>query len=315
MPPRIKSSGERPNIESVKSIYRYLTTVRQYELLKPDFFSVTYRSEHADDRYTPVEATRRIARHLRERGFRAVPHLTAVGKNADTPLIAADAYWSDAMHDILVLRGDEPKAGSENTLVYHNALALMQTLVARRTEKGGKYGNIFIAANPENTGIGDIKYLNAKLITSQRHAGPAAAITQVCLDETQFGEFLQRSFATGILPTEIVAGILPIHSTIQRIKHFTHTIGVNFPDALERELMTGDLNGYADRAAHFLERQITGRQAAKITKFHIYSANNPGSAAANNPGSATVLATMLDDKAAPEIARYRQRANRLAAPR
>ena len=204
-------------------------TRRQLQLLKPQFFSVTYGAG-GSTRDRTLETVLEIQRT----GSEAAPHLSCIGSTRADLAAILDQYKAAGIRRIVALRGDLPSgAVSAGELRY--ASELVELI---RAHTGGWF-HIEVACYPEvhpqaRSAVDDLAALKRKV-----DAGADTAITQYFYNADAYFRFVEDSERLGIT-VPIVPGIMPIGNFSQLVR-FSDGCGAEIPRWLRLKLQ-----GYGD---------------------------------------------------------------------
>lgn len=237
-------------------------------LLKPDFISVTYGAGGSNS-----GKSREIASYIQNTcSVEALAHLTSVGLHKDALTEMAALLKADHVHNILALRGDRPKAMTDEQ--YNNRSFLHASDMTAFLKQdpslcvaGACYPEKHFEAPDEKT---DLLHLREKV-----DAGADFLITQLFFDNTCFYRMRENAGKYGIhIP--ISAGIMPVTSAKQ-LGTTVSLSGSSVPKALSDVLAK-----YADSpedmkkaGIDFAVRQIRDLLSNGVDGIHIYTMNKP----------------------------------------
>jgi len=268
-PPRDKTAEDR-----------LLQNIRNLEVLRPRFVSVTYGAGGGTRKNTQATAARIAA----ETVIAPAAHLTCIdASRVEVDAVARD-YWSSGVQHIVAVRGDPP-GGATVYEPHHDGYAYAADLVVGLKRIADF--EISVAAYPEvhpeaSSASQDLTFLKRKL-----DAGATRAITQFFFDPEIFLRFIDRVRAAGInLP--IVAGIMPI-TDFRRVRKFARHCGVTIPTELAA-LFDGpqrDPAAFRRLAIAAAVEQCRELCAQGQREFHFYTLNDVRLAAA--------ICNLLDD--------------------
>lgn len=201
-------------------------------------------------------------------GRPVMAHLTALGLSRRAALETAEGLWQAGIHDILALRGDQPRA-MEGPLPpgFAHASDLVAALAERHPFR------IAVAAYPEKhpeagTLDQDIDHLKLKL-----DAGAHMAYCQFVLDPAAYGRFLEACARHGI-DAPIVPGLMPLEGWA-RVRSFAKANGTTVPDWLERLFRESEDK---PEMQPYLAAVATVEQARRLIAYgapsiHVYTMN------------------------------------------
>ena len=201
-----------------------LKTVReQLNLLKPDFFSVTYGAGGSTR-----DNTRSIVLEMLDEGISTAPHLSFGGDDPASMLELITSYQEAGVDRIVALRGDIPSGMGAQRLVY------AEELVRFIREHTGDHFHLEVAAYPEihpdaKSYDSDIQFLKRKL-----DAGANSAITQYFYNAEAYYYFIDQCRKAGIT-APIYPGIMPI-TNYQNLARFSKNCGAEIPRWIAQKL-------------------------------------------------------------------------------
>ncbi len=203
---------------------KLVTTRRELQQLKPEYFSVTYGAGG-----TTRDNTKGIVTQMRSEGFDVAPHLSFGGDDKNSMLALLNEYKNAGINRIVALRGDMPSGvGGALQLVYANEL------VAFIREHFGEHFYLAVAAYPEihpeaKSYDDDVHYLKGKL-----DAGANSAITQYFFNPDAFFYFMDHCQRAGI-DKPIYPGIMPI-TNFKNLSRFSDICGAEIPRWIRKRL-------------------------------------------------------------------------------
>ena len=202
-------------------------TLNELEPLHPSFVSVTYGAGGSTR-----ERTHRIVVDLLERtSMTPMAHLTSVAHTRAELVTILERYRDAGVENILALRGDPPRDGSDaGPSELHHAIELVE--LAR--EVGGDRFSVGVAAHPELHPLSpdraeDRKHLAAKLCAAD------FGITQFFFRADDYLRMVDE-LAELDCDTPVIPGIMPV-TNVKQIQRFAELSGAAFPgDIAERFL-------------------------------------------------------------------------------
>src|SRR5665213_3114292 len=241
-------------------------SIRQLEVLRPRFVSVTYGADGSTR-----ERTHHVVTRVRtETALTPAPHLTCVGATRENILQIAHEYWEAGIRHIVALRGDSPQ-GAGRYQPHPGGFAYAVDLV--RGLKSVADFEISVAAYPEGhpetpSAAFDLDNLKAKM-----DAGADRAIPQFFFDTDVFLRFRDRCAAAGI-GASLVPGILPITRFPQMLR-FAERCGTQVPEWLRHRFdgLEDDAETRRMIAAALAIAQVETLSREGVDEFHFYTLN------------------------------------------
>lgn len=208
-------------------------TVREIEMLRPTFVSVTYGAGGSTQDRT-VRLTGEIAEQTT---LTPVAHLTCVGASEDDLRGVVAQYAAEGVNTILALRGDPPTGLSTPWVPHPGGLDYAVELV-RLIRSLGRF-SVGVAAFPEGHPESPDLDHDARVLAMKQEAGAEFAITQLFFDVADYERLVERAAAHGC-SMPIVPGIMPV-TNVAQIERFAQLSGAAFPTSLaERFSAVGD---------------------------------------------------------------------------
>jgi methylenetetrahydrofolate reductase (NADPH) len=241
--------------------------------LAPDYISVTYGAGGgAATSANTVEIASLVQNTY---GICAVAHLPGINlTHADVTSLLA-RLRAHKIENILALRGDrtpdQPQIGE---------FAHASDVAAYITAATGDEFNILGACYPEvHTEAADLDADLAHLKTKTQ-AGVSHLITQLFFDNDLFYRFLDRARAAGIT-VPIQPGIMPI-TAVSQVDRMLKLCGASQPPAFRAMIDRYGHNEAAlrDAGIDYANNQIADLLAHGADGIHLYTMNNPATAAA-----------------------------------
>ncbi|MDQ5973703.1 MAG: methylenetetrahydrofolate reductase [Actinomycetota bacterium] len=208
-------------------------TVREIEMLRPTFVSVTYGAGGSTQDRT-VRLTGEIAEQTT---LTPVAHLTCVGASEDDLRGVVAQYAAEGVNTILALRGDPPTGLNTPWVPHPEGLDYAVELV-RLIRSLGRF-SVGVAAFPEGHPESPDLDQDARVLAMKQEAGAEFAITQLFFDVADYERLVERAAAHGC-SMPIVPGIMPV-TNVSQIERFAQLSGAAFPTSLaERFSAVGD---------------------------------------------------------------------------
>ena len=258
----------KPDIP-LDTIYNHLD---QFELLKPDYISVTYGAGGSQKGRTLEIAARVKNMHHIE----SMAHFTCVGHTKEEVERMLASMHELGLQNILALRGDIPLNQPEYNFG-QNAYNYASELVSHIR----KVNNFCIAAAAYVEGHVESKRLSDDLIHLREKvdAGADFLITQLFFDNRLFYDFIDKARSAGI-NCPVTAGIMPIFKADQ-IKSITAKSGCSIPAKLVLMMDKYQDNPEDLRKAgiEYAVIQIRDLIESGVDGIHLYTMNRPKSTA------------------------------------
>ncbi len=196
-----------------------------FEALEPSFVSVTYGAGGS----TRNKTHELVCKLALETTLDPIPHLTCVGHTTEEIESMLHAYAAAGINNILALRGDKPKDGTDGGDFSH-ASDLIDAIHSYDASFG-----VGVAGFPEGHPDTPNRLVQMDHLKQKVDRGVDWICTQLFFDNHAFYDWLERCDLAGIhAPT--FAGIMPITSLtgMQRMAELAG--GSNFPAKLQRRL-------------------------------------------------------------------------------
>ncbi len=241
-------------------------TIKELEVIKPTFVSVTYGAGGSTR-----DRTRRIVYRIhRETKLTVMAHLTCIAHSKEDLLEILQDYKNIGIENILALRGDLPKNDFQTP---RNACKHAIELVKLIRETFDGSFSVGVASYPEKHPESpnmewEIKFFKEKVL-----AGADFSITQMFFDNSYYYRFVERCQREGInIP--IIPGIMPITNFAQ-IKKFAVMCGATIPQGLVEALepYAEDPEETTKRGVEFAIKQCEDLIVNGIPGLHFYTLN------------------------------------------
>ncbi|MFC2049009.1 methylenetetrahydrofolate reductase, partial [Elusimicrobiota bacterium] len=202
-------------------------TIRALSIIKPDFVSVTYRSESGTE-----EKTLKIASKIKNTfGMESLMHLTCINSDKQLLYSILEDIIGQNIENILALRGDYPLIRDDVTK--KSEFCYAEDLVNFISNRRGGFC-IGVAGYPEKHPDSESITEDIKNLKKKINAGADYIITQLFFDTDVFFRYLDLVRAAGInIP--VSAGIMPI-TKAQMIKRVISLSNSRIPEKLDRIL-------------------------------------------------------------------------------
>lgn len=208
-------------------------TVRQIEMLRPTFVSVTYGAG-GSTRDRTVRLTGEIALQTT---LTPVAHLTCVGASRDDLHDVIAQYAAEGVTTMLAIRGDPPTG--LNTAWQPHPGGLDQAVQLVELIRSLGTFSVGVAAFPEGHPESRDLDQDARVLALKQEAGAEFAVTQLFFDVDDYARLVDRAAAHGCT-IPILPGIMPVTNASQ-IARFAALSGAAFPAALaDRFAALGD---------------------------------------------------------------------------
>ena len=242
-------------------------TVRQIEMLRPTFVSVTYGAG-GSTRDRTVRLTGEIALQTT---LTPVAHLTCVGASRDDLHDVIAQYAAEGVTTMLAIRGDPPTGLNTPWQPHPGGLDQAVQLVELIRSLGTF--SVGVAAFPEGHPESRDLDQDARVLALKQEAGAEFAVTQLFFDVDDYARLVDRAAAHGCT-IPILPGIMPVTNASQ-IARFAELSGAAFPAALaDRFAALGDDTDAVTRlgievAAEMCQRLLDGGAPG----LHFYTLN------------------------------------------
>jgi methylenetetrahydrofolate reductase (NADPH) len=251
----------------LETIYEHLD---QFELLRPNYISVTYGAGGSQKGRTLEIATRIKNKH----NIESMAHFTCMGHSSQEIDKMLLSMHNNGLENILALRGDPP-VNPPDSVSCSNAYGYAYELV--RHIRG--MNNFCIGAAAYIEGHVDCRRLKDDLehLKQKVDEGVDFLVTQLFFDNRLFYDFIDRSYAIGIR-CPVSAGIMPIFKADQ-IKSITAKSGCSIPAKLVL-MMDKYLDNPDDlrkAGVEYAALQIRDLIDSGVDGIHLYTMNRPKS--------------------------------------
>lgn len=237
--------------------------------LSPDYMSVTYGAGGGTSEYTVSIA----ADILKNYGVTPLAHLTCLSLTKEGVIKQLGRLKENGIENILALRGDLPKDGSQPKNDYRYACELIRDI-----KENGDFcvgGACYPESHVESANSAeDIRYLKQKV-----DMGCDFLTTQMFFDNSILYSFLYKIRDAGI-SVPVVAGIMPVTNSKQ-IKRICELSGTYLPRRFKSIVDRFGDNPAAMKQAGiaYATEQIIDLLANGVNAIHVYSMNKPEVAA------------------------------------
>ncbi len=242
-------------------------TLPALQMLRPDFYSVTYGAGGS----TRDKTLSIVDRIQREHGATTMAHLTCISTSRseiERYLIEARAK---GIRNILALRGDPPlETGSEQ---FERGFEYSYQLVEFIRQMGDF--SIGTAGFPEShIACTEGRHVDWQRLKAKIDRGADFVLTQLFFDNDDYFAFRDYLVDTLEVSVPITPGILPILNAGQ-IKRFTALCGATLPAALATKLDSygDDADAVADFGIELATRQCEALLAGGAPGLHFYTLN------------------------------------------
>lgn len=209
-------------------------SIRELELLRPAFVSVTYGAG-GGTRDRTIGITRRIAS---ETTMLPMAHLTCVGSTTDDlRAVLADLHHA-GVHNVLALRGDPPGGPRTEWIPTPGGVEHASDLVELIKDEGRF--SVGVAAFPEGHVDAPSLDHDVAVMRAKQDAGAEFAVTEMVLRASDYFGLVERCRAAGVV-IPIVPGIMPILN-LSSMRRMVEMSGREMPQStLDRILpLSGD---------------------------------------------------------------------------
>ncbi len=249
--------------QTAEGMQKLHATRKQLEVLKPEFFSVTFGAGGSTR-----DRTLETVSQIQADGYPAAPHLSCVGSTRDNIRAILQTYKSLGIKRIVALRGDLP-SGMASTGEFQYANELIEFI---RKESGNHF-HLEVAAYPEYHPQAKSPRDDLDNFVRKVKAGADSAITQYFYNADSYFHFVEQCRKQGVT-IPIVPGIMPIVKFSQ-LARFSDACGAEIPRWIRKTLESyGD---DADAIKAFGEEVVTklGERllAGGAPGLHFYTLN------------------------------------------
>lgn len=250
-----------------QDIYNIYQTLDNLKDLSPDFISVTYGAGGSNSKKTA-----KIATYIKNMcDIEAIAHLTAVAMTPDTLEDIISTLRSKQVTNILALRGDRPRAMSDDDYMnrtYTYASDLIEAISPKEEICIG--AACYPEIHPESIDLeSDLTNLRHKVDT-----GVSFLITQLFFDNDCFLRFLDKARSHDIT-VPIIPGIMPI-TTASQIGTTVKLSGSSIPSELSNLFAkySDSPEDMKKAGIDYAITQIIDLNKHDVDGIHIYTMNN-----------------------------------------
>jgi len=201
------------------------TEQEKLQILKPDFYSVTYGAGGSTR-----DRTLHIVKDALKTTVPIAPHLSCIGESVEGIKQLLDEYKSAGVKRIVALRGDLPSGVG----LGRNELKYASDLVALIREHSQDHFHIEVAAYPEIHPESESMQSDLDAFKTKVEAGANSAITQYFFNIDAYCDFMDRCETQGIA-IPVVPGIMPI-TNYEKLARFSKMCGAEIPRWLDYRL-------------------------------------------------------------------------------
>ena len=212
--------------------------VKDIAALNPSYMSVTYGAGGGTSQYTS-----KIAKEVQSYGITSLAHLSCISSSKEMVNLELNNLKELGIENVLALRGDKPTDIDNNTLDFHYAYELIDTV-----KKMGDFcigGACYPETHPESSSVEkDLECLKIKI-----DHGCDFLTTQMFFDNDIFYSFIDRLHKINV-DIPVVAGLMPITS-ISQLERVVFLSGSALP-----KLFMEIVNRYENDPASFRKASI-----------------------------------------------------------
>ncbi|WP_445115393.1 methylenetetrahydrofolate reductase [NAD(P)H] [Acinetobacter sp. WZC-1] len=236
---------------------------QQLQLLKPEFFSITYGAGGSTR-----ERTLAAIREFNEKGTPVVPHLSCIGDDKARITELLNIYKALGINRVVALRGDLPSGQ-----VGLGELPYAQDLIRFIREHSGDHFSIEVAAYPEMHPQAESFDQDIQRFAEKVRAGANSAITQFLFNPDAYFYFMDRLQKQGI-DIPVAPGIMPITNASNLIR-FADGTGAEIPRWIRKQLAAyGDDSSSIKAFGHEVMVNLCNRLIdGGAPSLHFYSMN------------------------------------------
>ena len=241
--------------------------IRELEVLRPSFVSVTYGAG-GTTRDRTVRVTERIGT---ETTLTALGHLTCVGSSRADLRQVIGQYAADGVRNVLALRGDPP--GGPGTPWVQHSEGLRHAVELVELARGLGDFCVGVAAFPDRHPEAPDLDFDARMLVEKAEAGAEFAITQFFFHADAYFRLVERVRALGC-EMPIVPGLMPV-TNVGQIQRFAALSGADFPTDLADRLHAVEDDPAAVRAIGVEVASALGEEllAGGAPGLHFYTLN------------------------------------------
>lgn len=243
--------------------------IKEMAALTPDFISVTYGALGNDSDNNVL-----LAKEVSNNGVPALAHMTCINATKEKIARELEILKKNGIKNILALRGDKPKDGSEVKSDFMYASDLIEFI-----KKQGDFcvgGACYPEGHPQAGGVEkDIDNLKKKV-----DAGCDFFITQMFFDNNILYNFMYRLLRAKI-QVPVLAGIMPV-TNVRQMKGIIEISGTMLPAKFKAMVEKFGSNQDAMNQAGIVYAlgQIVDLIANGFNYVHLYTLNKPSIAKA-----------------------------------
>jgi methylenetetrahydrofolate reductase (NADPH) len=203
----------------------HATSLKLKEIIKPEFFSVTFGAGGStrDRTFETVTQVKQVS------GIDVAPHLSCIGSTREQIVDILNNYRDQGIKRIVTLRGDIPSG-----MVSHGEFNYANELVAFIRQEFDDLFQLEVAAYPEFHPQADSADKDLQNFKRKVEAGADRAITQYFFNCDAYFRFVESCEKMG-LELPIVPGIMPI-TNYTSLARFSDTCGAEIPRWLRKRL-------------------------------------------------------------------------------
>jgi methylenetetrahydrofolate reductase (NADPH) len=257
--------------------------IRQLEILKPDFVSVTYGAGGS----TRQRTHDLVLRIKQTTALDPVPHLTCVCHSHSDIAAILDRYAAANVSNILALAGDPPlpapsKPGEPLLQPYDrskdsfkHAADLVSFIRNYKGHSDPRGFGIGVAGFPEGHPATPNRALEMDFLKAKVDAGADYIVTQLFFDNRDFFDFRERCELAHI-HVPIIAGLMPITSLSNYKRIPQLALGARYPARLQRAILRAGQDPEAVHSVgiHWATEQARDLLDNQVRGIHFYTLNN-----------------------------------------
>jgi len=242
-----------------------LDAVAKIATLKPDFISVTYGAGGSNSKNT-IEVAKAI-QDLNQ--STALAHLTCIASTKQQVVSQLNELKNAGIENILALRGDMPKDGTQTAMDYKHASDLILDI-----KKNGNFC-IGAACYPECHQECEHQDKDLEFLKMKVDNGCDFLTTQMFFDNTVLYSFLYRMMAKNI-DVPVIAGVMPVTNGKQ-IARSCALSGATLPNRFRRiaDKYGDDPASMKQAGIAYATEQIIDLLANGVRGIHVYTMNKP----------------------------------------
>ena len=251
---------------SITASFRLWEAMARLQAFSPDYISVTYGAQGSVQDRT-LDTAQAV---MQQTGLPIAAHLTSARASRDEVLARAESFADAGIEQIVALRGDPEKPGTDYTPHpdgFQSSIELVKALAAMKRFR------IRVGAYPESHISAASRAQNIDFLKAKFDAGADEAITQFFFQADTFLRFRDECDKAGV-KNPVVPGILP-PANWTRTRRFAKSCGAHVPGWLDQAFKTARRDQREDLLALTVTSELCSRLVREgVERFHIYTLNS-----------------------------------------